>query len=52
VHGRVPSPRHFTYWREQPLRALLAPAGWSVQHVARDDAPGGEAWLEILATRS
>lgn len=43
-------PRHFTYWREQPLREALTAAGWDVvglEHVqgSRDE------WLEVLARR-
>ncbi len=30
VHGHVSSPRRFTYWREEPLRAALEEAGWQV----------------------
>jgi SAM-dependent methyltransferase len=52
VHGTVASPRLFTYWREEPLRQVLAGAGWSVEHVGRQDGPRGERWLEVLATRS
>ena len=52
VHGHVGSPRLFTYWREDPLRGLLAGAGLSVEHVGRHDGTRGETWLEVLATRS
>ncbi|WP_299039165.1 trans-aconitate 2-methyltransferase [uncultured Pseudokineococcus sp.] len=41
-------PRHFTYWREPQLRAVLEATGWSdvvVDHVAGRD----EAWLFVLA---
>ncbi len=40
-------PRHFTYWREPALRAVLDRAGWpaaSIDHVA-----GRENWLYVLA---
>lgn len=40
-------PRHFTYWREQPLRAALTDAGWqpiTVEHVSGLREP----WLYVL----
>ena len=39
LHGHVSSPRHFTYWREEALRAVLEGAGWSVEHVGHGDSP-------------
>ena len=30
THGNVHAPRHFTFWREPGLRAVLEEAGWSV----------------------
>lgn len=51
VHGHVSSPRHFTYWREDPLRAVLDRGGWTVEHVAHGDGRLGARWLEVLATR-
>jgi SAM-dependent methyltransferase len=44
---KLPMPRHFTYWREPQLRAVLDRAGWrviSIEHVA-----GREPWLYVLA---
>lgn len=52
AHGRIAAPRHFTYWREGPLRDTLRDAGWSVEHVGRHPGTRGEQWLEVLATRS
>jgi SAM-dependent methyltransferase len=52
VHGHVTGPRLFTYWQEEPLRTALAGAGWTVEHVGRQDGSRGETWLEVLATRS
>ena len=53
VHGNVIAPRHFTYWRETPLREALTSAGWDVVELTR--RPGvkdrGETWLEVLARR-
>jgi SAM-dependent methyltransferase len=52
VHGNIAAPRFFTYWREEPLRAAVSAAGWSVEHVVHGDGLRGERWLEVLATRS
>ena len=53
THGHVDGPRHFTFWREEPLRAALDAAGWSVSVTPRGarTACAGDAWLEILAER-
>ena len=51
VHGHVRAPRRFTYWREAPLRAVLAEAGWQVQEVAHGVGGNGQAWLTIRAVR-
>ncbi len=51
AHGNVAAPRHFTYWREGPLRAALSDAGWSVLSLEREDGLRGDAWLEVLAER-
>jgi SAM-dependent methyltransferase len=51
VHGHIPAPRHFTYWREEPLRLAVEEAGWDVQHVGYGDGLRGERWLEVLAER-
>lgn len=41
-------PRHFTYWREAPLRAALEAAGFSIDSV---EHPRGttDDWLQVLA---
>lgn len=42
-------PRHFTFWRESPLREVLDRAGWrvlNVDHVAGDQ----NDWLYVIAT--
>ncbi|MEJ7795228.1 MAG: class I SAM-dependent methyltransferase, partial [Nocardioides sp.] len=52
VHGNIPGPRHFTFWREEGLRAVLADAGWDVRSLARGVAgPRGETWLDVTALR-
>jgi len=51
THGDVGAPRHFTFWREEPLRALLEETGWSVVSVDSSESPRGETWLEVRASR-
>jgi hypothetical protein len=51
THGHVAAPRHFTYWREEPLRAALDAAGWTVDTVDRSTSERGEGWLDVLARR-
>jgi hypothetical protein len=49
-HGRVAGARHFTFWREEPLRAALETAGWRVERLDHDaGALSGEPWLEVWA---
>ena len=50
THGNVTAPRHFTYWREDPLRTVLEGAGWSVDSLTSGVAVNGQAWLSGLAT--
>ena len=48
-HAKLSLPRHFTYWRETPLRHLLHATGWAdveVEHVA-----AREPWLYLLCRR-
>jgi hypothetical protein len=51
THGHIGGPRHFTFWREEALRAVLAGAGWSVDDVRRAPGLRGETWLDVQATR-
>ncbi|QZY30417.1 DinB family protein [Nocardioides coralli] len=51
THGRVAGPRHFTFWREPGLRALLDEAGWDVRDVRRSTGQRDETWLDVLAVR-
>jgi len=51
THGNVGAPRHFTFWREDPLREVLDAAGWDVTHVGRGDGLRGETWLGVAARR-
>ena len=56
VHGHVGAPRYFTFWREEPLRAHLAEAGWQVDEVVRGESEPAdrpsETWLAVFATRA
>jgi 2-polyprenyl-3-methyl-5-hydroxy-6-metoxy-1,4-benzoquinol methylase len=51
VHGHVRAPRKFTYWREGPLRAVLAATGWQVEDVVHEVGSTGQAWLTTRAVR-
>jgi SAM-dependent methyltransferase len=51
THGHVGGPRHFTFWREEPLRAVLEDAGWVVDDVRRVPGMRGETWLDVQASR-
>jgi SAM-dependent methyltransferase len=50
THGHVAAPRHFTYWREQPLHAALTGAGWEVD-VLRHTEGTRDLWLDVFARR-
>jgi SAM-dependent methyltransferase len=52
IHGNVTAPRFFTFWREEPLRSVVAAAGWTVREIERAQGRDGEQWLEVLATRA
>jgi SAM-dependent methyltransferase len=52
VHGHVRGPRRFVYWREGPLRDVLARAGWHPQDVGRQVTSNGQPWLVVRAVRS
>jgi SAM-dependent methyltransferase len=45
-------PRHFVMWQEEPLRELLASAGWSVRELIRTTGPSGASWFSVSATRA
>jgi 2-polyprenyl-3-methyl-5-hydroxy-6-metoxy-1,4-benzoquinol methylase len=47
---KVERPRHFTYWREAPLRAALAGAGWEPVVLEHPPATYGP-WLRTLSRR-
>lgn len=52
THGHVAAPRHFVYWRADPLRAVLGAAGWQVVSLDHTRSTRtGEPWLDVLAVR-
>lgn len=52
VHGHVAAPRHFVYWREPALRAVLETAGWDVVELDHTSSQRtGEPWLDVRAVR-
>lgn len=51
THGSIRSPRHFTYWRADALRAVVEGAGWVDVSTTRSPGRGGEQWLEVTAVR-
>ena len=52
THGVIAGPRHFTFWREDGLRTVLAEAGWDVCEVQRGPGSRGETWLNVTARRT
>jgi SAM-dependent methyltransferase len=52
THGHVGAPRHFTFWREGPLRAALEQAGWTVEEVVGGESERGDRWLVVRAVRA
>ncbi len=52
THGSVRAPRHFTYWREGPLREVLGSTGWVVGDVQRNTGRRGDSWLEVSCRRA
>jgi SAM-dependent methyltransferase len=51
AHGHVRAPRRFTYWREEPLRAVLSQAGWRVEDLTHGVGGNGQAWIVTRAVR-
>lgn len=50
THGHVTAPRHFTFWREGPLREEFTAAGWRVADV-RHTRGSRDDWLDVYAER-
>lgn len=46
--AKIDLPRHFTYWRETAVRAMLEYSGWEVMSIDRV-AGRTEPWLFVLA---
>jgi SAM-dependent methyltransferase len=52
VHGHVRGPRRFVFWREEPLRQVLAETGWRVEELSHWPAVhNNQQWLSIRASR-
>jgi len=49
--AKLDRPRHFTYWRVEPLRALLEQTGWSTESVDRVTSDS-QPWLMVIARSS
>ncbi|UUZ58767.1 class I SAM-dependent methyltransferase [Nocardioides sp. B-3] len=53
THGSIGNPRHFTYWRADPLRNVVAGAGWrDVEITHEPGTKNAESWLEVSAVRA
>jgi len=51
ARGHVADARHFTFWREQPLRDALEAAGWRVGVLRRSVTASG-TWLDTFCERN
>ena len=51
THGHIDAPRHFTYWRAEPLRAAMTAAGWEVDAIEHHDGLNATRWLDVVAMR-
>lgn len=52
THGSISHPRHFTYWRSEPLREAVAGTGWTDVDIRSGiDGKRAERWLELAAVR-
>lgn len=53
THGSISNPRHFTYWRADALRDVVAGAGWrDVEIGHQPGTKNAESWLEVSAVRA
>ncbi len=50
THGSITGARHFTYWREDPLRQALEQSGWTIESLTSSVAFNGQSWLLTLAS--
>jgi len=51
TRGHVAGARHFTFWRERPLRDALAGVGWEVE-LLRTSATSSGTWLDVFARQT
>lgn len=52
TQGSISAPRHFTYWRSEPLRQVVEGAGFEVQQLqSLIGSPGRQPWLDVVAVR-
>lgn len=52
-HRKLDSPRHFTYWQEEPLHTCFAEAGWHPTRVEEITATTStERWITVIARNS
>ncbi len=51
IHGNVVAPRHFTFWREAPLREVVDASGWRVTDLSKGGDRTDQPWLMVLAER-
>lgn len=52
THGSIAAPRHFTYWREEPLCEAIEQAGWRIVEVGHGAGQREDLWLDVLASRA
>lgn len=53
THGHVAGPRRFTFWRAEPLAAVVRAAGWDVESVEQYLGTLGEqTWLDVTARKA
>lgn len=49
THGSIDAPRHFTFWREGPLRKVIEDAGWQVRDIGSTADRTDQPWLLVCA---
>jgi SAM-dependent methyltransferase len=53
THGHVAAPRRFTFWRAEPLSAVVEGSGWDVEAVVPYlGFQSEQTWLEVRARRA
>lgn len=52
THGAIEAPRHFVFWRAEPLCEVLEQSGWSVVEIIRHrQGAADQAWLNVRGRR-